>query len=146
MNTSSDFGFPDREDHEPSFPRSSDRTFGLVFTAMWAAIAIAPLRHGGSIRSWAALLGATFLLSSLLGPALLGPLNRRWHKLGRMLEKVTTPLIMGMLFFLTIVPLGFIMRLLKRDALQLKWDRGAASYWMPRQPPGPPPESMRDQF
>ena len=52
----------------------------------------------------------------------------------------------GLLFFVTITPIGFVMRLFGKDFLRLRMDRRAPSYWIDRQPPGPPPQSMKNQF
>ena len=146
MKTLSDLNFPERVIHGEGVSRSSDRAFGLIFTVFWNIVAVAPLRRGGSIRAWAIVLAAAFLFTSLIRPTLLGPLNQLWQRLGQLLQKLTNPIVMVVLYFSTIVPFALIMRLLKRDVLRLKWDRGVTSYWIPREPPGPKPESMKEQF
>lgn len=141
-----DVNFPEHLGHSARLRGSSDRVFGFVFAVFWSVVAIAPLRKGGSIRVWAGVFAAAFLVTGLIKPTLLGPLNQQWQRFGRLLQRITNPIIMAILFFSTITPFGLIMRLLNRDVLRLKWDRGAASYWIPRRPPGPPPGSMKDQF
>lgn len=141
-----DLNFPEHLGHSERLRGSSDRVFGFVFAVFWSVMAIAPLRKGGSIRVWAGVFAAAFLVTGLIRPTLLGPLNQQWQGFGRLLQRITNPIIMAILFFSTITPFGLIMRLLNRDVLRLKWDRGAASYWIPRRPPGPPPGSMKDQF
>jgi len=79
-------------------------------------------------------------------PALLAGLNRLWIKLGVLLGKVVGPIALGVLFFGVLTPLGAVMRLTGKDPLRRKHDPRAASYWMPREPPGPPPDSMINQF
>lgn len=79
-------------------------------------------------------------------PPALGPLNKLWLKLGLMLHKVVNPVIMAVIFYATVLPTGLIMRMLGKDLLRLKLKPGADSYWIPRQPRGPVPESMKDQF
>ena len=74
------------------------------------------------------------------------PLNRLWLKFGLLLYKVMNPLILGLLFFVTIMPIGLVMRAFGKDFLRLRLDRNAKSYWIDRTPPGPPPQSMRNQF
>ena len=91
-------------------------------------------------------LAAAFLLVALVYPRLLGPLNRLWLKFGLLLYKVMNPLILGLLFFVTIMPIGLVMRAFGKDFLRLRLDRTAKSYWIDRTPPGPPPQSMRNQF
>jgi hypothetical protein len=146
MKTSSDFNLPERIGHGDGLQGSSDRVFGLVFAVFFSLVALAPLRKGGPIRAWAVIFAAAFLVCGVVRPTLLGPLNQHWQRFGRLLQKLTNPIVMTILFFSTIVPFGLIARLLSRDALRLKADRGSATYWIPRDPPGPTPESMRDQF
>jgi hypothetical protein len=146
MKTSSDLDFPERVGYGEGLKRSSDRAFGLIFTVFWSIVAVAPLRKGGSVRIWAAILAAAFLVCVLARPALLGPLNRLWQRFARLLQTLTNTIVITILYFSTIVPFGLIMRLMNRDVLRIKWDRACASYWIPRNPPGPPPDSMKDQF
>jgi len=146
MKTLGDSNFPERLGHGDSPRGSTDRFFGLVFTAFWGVVAMAPLRRGGSIRAWAVVIAAAFLVTSLIRPTLLGPLNRLWQRLGQLLQVLTNPVVMAVLYFSTIVPFALMMRLLNRDVLRLKWDSRQTSYWIPRNPPGPRPESMKDQF
>ena len=146
MKNSSDASFPERFGYDDSPSGSTDRFFGLLFSVFWGVVAIAPLRRGGSIRAWAVVLAAAFLVTSLARPTLLGPLNQLWQRLAGFLQSLTNPIVMVVLYFSTIVPFALVMRLLKRDVLRLKWEPGRASYWIPRKPPGPQPESMKDQF
>ena len=74
------------------------------------------------------------------------PLNKAWTKLGLVLFKVVNPVVLGMIFVVTIVPIGLIMRALGKDPLRLKFDPSATSYWIERDPPGPAPETMGQQF
>jgi hypothetical protein len=82
----------------------------------------------------------------LLRPAVLNPLNRVWLKFGLLLHKVVNPAIMALLFYGTVLPTGLIMRAMGKDLLRLKREPDAASYWIVRAPPGPAPETMKDQF
>jgi hypothetical protein len=125
---------------------SSDRQFGLVFTGLFLMIAIAPLVRGHPSRPWALVVAAALLVISLARTDILRPLNVLWTKLGLLLQSVTSPVIIGLLFFAVVTPLAMLMRWVKRDPLRLHWDPGAQSYWLNRVPPGPPPESMKDQF
>jgi hypothetical protein len=117
-----------------------------MFSAFWGVVAMAPLRRGGSIRAWAMVLAAAFLVTSLMRPTLLGSLNQWWQRLGQLLQKLINPVVMVVLYFSTVVPVALIVRMLSRDVLRLKWDPGETSYWISRKPPGPRPESMKDQF
>ncbi len=124
----------------------SDRAFGFVFAAVFTIIALLPIIDGGGIRPWAAAAGVIFLVAALFFAKLLRPLNLAWHKFGLLLNKITTPLIMGLLFYTTITPIALIMRAMGKSPLDLKFDPEAESYWIKRDPPGPLPESMKNQF
>ena len=126
---------------------SSDRSFGLVFAGVFLVIAGWPsLFHGEMPRWWASGLAVAFALVALLKPALLAGLNRLWIKLGVLLGKVVSPIALGVVFYCVVTPIGAVMRLTGKDPLRLKLDAGADSYWIPREPPGPPPDSMTNQF
>jgi hypothetical protein len=132
-----------REEH---IEGSSDRSFGLVFAGVFIAVAVLPLFHGESVRWWAAAVAIVFALVALVKPALLAGLNRFWIKLGILLGKVVSPIALGILFYAVITPLGFVIRLTGKDPLRLKFAPDADSYWIPRDPPGPTPDSMTNQF
>jgi hypothetical protein len=125
---------------------STNRGFGLVFAAAFLVIAGWPLFHGESPRWWSCGVAAAFALIALTKPALLAGLNRLWTKLGILLGKVVSPIALGVLFYGVLTPVGLFMRLTGKDPLRQKRDPGAASYWLPRRPPGPPPNSMTNQF
>ena len=125
---------------------SSDRNFGLVFAGVFLLIGGAPLLHGEGLRWWAFGVAAVFAGAAALRPPLLAGLNRLWTKLGVLLGKIVSPVALGILFYAVLTPLGIAMRIAGKDPLRLKWDRDAGSYWIPREPPGPPPDSMTNQF
>ncbi len=125
---------------------SSDRSFGLVFAAVFLAGGLWPLLRGGTPRVWALVVAGAFLIASLARPSLLAPLNRLWTRFGLLLNKVTTPIVMGVLFYLVVTPTGLLMRLFGKDPLRLSRDQEADSYWIKREPPGPSPETMTNQF
>ena len=125
---------------------SSDRSFGFVFAAVFTLIGLWPLMGGGQVRIWALGIAAAFAVVVLARPGLLAPLNRLWTRFGLLLHKVVSPLIMGMLFYLTVTPIGLLMRAFGKDPLRLRPDPDAASYWIERDPPGPAPETMKNQF
>jgi hypothetical protein len=124
----------------------SDRTFGLVMAGALAAVTLLSGWHGGKLWPWTCGLAALFLASALLRPALLNPLNRAWLRFGLLLHKIVSPVVMALIFYGTVWPTGLVMRMLGKDLLRLKRQPDAGSYWIVRQPPGPAPESMRDQF
>lgn len=126
--------------------RGSERALGLVFTAFFLVVGCLPVFGGNAVRGWAIVVAAAFLAITLLRPDLLAPLNRIWTWLGLLLHRVVSPLVLGALFFLVVTPIAVLMRALGKDPLRLRFDRTAGTYWIERRPPGPPPESMRNQF
>lgn len=131
---------------EAEIPLGSDRSFGLVFAVVFSVIGLWPLLDGGEFRAWALGTALAFLVAALTMPRRLRPLNLLWFKFGMLLHHVVTPLVMGLLFFLTVTPVGLLMRATGKDPMRLRRDPAASSYWIARDPPGPSPESMKNQF
>jgi Saxitoxin biosynthesis operon protein SxtJ len=125
---------------------SSDRSFGLVIATFFLIVAFWPLIHAEPIRWWALGVAAVFAILALLWTAALAPLNKLWTKLGVLLYRVVSPIVLGLLFFVTVTPMALLMRILGKDPLRLRRDPNAASYWINRTPPGPAPDSMKNQF
>lgn len=131
---------------KPTLP--SERLFGSLFTAIFGALGA----YGYFYKGWTTGASVAWLVActvvglvTLLSPRLLAPFNLAWFKLGELMGKVVSPIILGIIFFLLITPVGLLGRLFGRDELRLK--RGtASSYWVERNPPGPPPESFKNQF
>jgi hypothetical protein len=123
----------------------SDRTFGLMMAAALSAVSVLNGWHLGRLWPWTSVAAVVFLLAACLRPSALHPLNLVWLKLGLILHRVVNPIVMGLLFYGTIYPTGLAMRMRGRDLLRLKRDPSADSYWIAR-PPGPAPETMKDQF
>ncbi|MEZ5935513.1 MAG: SxtJ family membrane protein [Alphaproteobacteria bacterium] len=140
---------------DESIEGSTDRGFGLTVGGILLAIALLRVGlgwwHSGEVVvgwfEWAlGVGGASLLLVGLVAPATLAPLNKVWTKLGLLLFKVLNPIVLAAIFLVTIVPIGLLLRVLGKDPLRLKFDPDAASYWIARDPPGPAPESMPQQF
>ena len=125
---------------------STDRSFGVVFAIFFALVTFWPLLHGRHIRLWAAGASLAFLLVALTIPAILHPLNAIWTRLGLLISKITNPIVTGLMFFVIFTPAALFMKALGKDLLNLKYDKTSKSYWILRDPPGPLPESMRNQF
>jgi hypothetical protein len=125
---------------------SSDRGFGLTIAAVLGLIGGVRLALGHPHSGWWLGAAAVMLLFAMAWPALLAPLNRAWLRLGGLLYRVTNPLVMGLVFFGTVMPIGLVMRALGKDPLLLRRDSQATSYWINREPSGPAPETMKRQF
>ena len=129
----------------PALP--SNRSFGLLFTAVFAGLA-----GYGFFRSGPSVFAGIWLLASVLvaavthwAPQALTPLNKAWFRLGALMGRVVNPLVFGLMFFGVITPIGFVTRVFGRDVLRLK-PRQVDSYWIDRVPTGPDPESFKNQF
>ncbi len=126
--------------------RGSDRGFGIVFAVVFVIIGLWPLLGDGGPRIWSLVIAGAFLAVALVRPRLLGPLNLIWFKFGMLLHHVVSPVILGLIFFVSVTPVALIMRVLGKDPLRLKMDPDTESYWLKREPPGPPPDSLKNQF
>ena len=126
----------------------SDRAFGLVFAGFFTIVGGVKLWAGHSMAwsgAWFAA-AAAMLLVALVVPRILRPLNILWFRFGLLLHRVVSPLVMGLMFYVAVTPVGLIMRLLGKRPLNLAFEPAAESYWIERRPPGPPPASMTNQF
>ena len=131
---------------EEAVERGSERSFGLVFAAVFALVGLWPLTGSNPVRLWSLALAAVFVLLALAAPRCLAPLNRVWFAFGELLHRLVSPLVMGFIFFVVVTPIGLAMRVLGKDPLKLRLEAESESYWVRREPPGPPPDSMRNQF
>ena len=121
---------------------SSNRSFGIVFFIIFFLIALYPLLSDQEIRLWALIISAIFLILGLLKSKLLTPLNKLWFRFGIFLGKIITPIIMGIIFFIVVTPIGLIMRLIGKDLLNLKYNK-EKSYWIEKVGPK---SKMKNQF
>ena len=121
---------------------SSNRSFGIVFFIVFLLIASYPLTYSGEIRVWSAIISLIFLILGLLNSKILTPLNKLWFKFGIFLSKIISPFIMGIIFFLVVTPIGLIMKLMRKDLLNLKHNKGK-TYWIEKKGPK---SKMKNQF
>ena len=109
---------------------SSNRSFGLVFFALFLIISLWPLINDAEIRIWSLIISIIFLLLGLFNSKILTPLNKLWFKFGIILGKFVAPIVMGIVFFLVVTPTGIIMRLAGKNLLGLKKDIKKNTYWI----------------
>tara|TARA_B100000214_G_C23919998_1_gene605556 strand:+ start:15 stop:383 length:369 start_codon:yes stop_codon:yes gene_type:complete len=108
---------------------SSNKSFGIVFFIVFLILAIYPLKNNGNIIIYLLIISFVFLALGLTNSQLLTPLNKIWFKFGIFLGKIVSPLVMGIIFFLLVTPIGILMRLFKKDLLNLKYN-SKKSYWI----------------
>ena len=121
---------------------SSNRSFGIVFFIVFLFIALYPLTYNGEIRIWSTIISIIFLILGLLNSKILAPLNKLWFKFGIFLGKIISPIIMGIIFFLVVTPIGLTMRIFGKDVLNLKYNKNK-SYWIEK---NGPKSRMKNQF
>ena len=121
---------------------SSNRSFGIVFFVVFLLIALYPIINSEEIRIWSLIISFIFIILGLLNSKILTPLNKLWFKFGLFLGKIVSPLIMGVIFFFVVTPIGLIMRMLGNDVLNLKQNKNK-SYWIKK---SGPKGRMKNQF
>ena len=121
---------------------SSNRSFGIVFFIVFLIIAIYPIFKSEDVRLWSLIISMIFLILGLINSNFLTPLNKLWFKFGIFLGKIISPVIMGIIFFLVVTPIGLIMRFLGKDVLNLKYHKNK-SYWIEK---NGPKSKMKNQF
>ena len=120
----------------------SNKSFGIVFFIVFLLVALYPLINNGDLRIWSFIIAIIFLILGLINSKVLTPLNKFWFKLGLLLGKVISPLIMGIIFFLVVTPTALIMRIIGKDLLNLKFNN-KKSYWIEKTGPK---SKMKNQF
>ena len=111
---------------------SSNRSFGLVFFVVFLIVALWPLKSGEDIRIWSLALSIIFFILGVLNSKLLTPLNKLWIKFGIFLGTIISPIIMGIVYFLVVTPIGLFMRLLGKDLLKKDKVKNVSTYWIKR--------------
>ena len=120
----------------------SNRSFGIVFFIVFLIIALYPLLNSGEIRIWSIIVSLVFLLLGLINSKILSPLNKLWFKFGIFLGKIISPLVMGIIFFLVVTPIGILMKIFKKDLLNLNYNNNK-TYWIEK---SEPKSKMKNQF
>ncbi len=119
----------------------SNITFGILFFIFFLIIGLYPLKSGGVIRIWSIVLSLVFLIITISRPNLFTFLNKLWIKFGILIGKIISPIVMGLVFFCVITPIGMLVKILKKDVMGLK--KEATSYWINRKDKI---QSMKKQF
>ena len=120
----------------------TNRSFGIVFFLIFIIISLYPLLNAENIRIWSLIISIIFLVLGLINSKLLNPLNKIWFTFGLLLGKIISPIIMGIIFFLVVTPIALFMKLLKKDLLNLKFNK-KNTYWIEK---SGPKSKMKNQF
>ena len=121
---------------------SSNRSFGIVFFIVFLAIALYPLIYSDNLRIWSLIISLVFLVLGIMNSGILTPFNILWMRFGIFLGKIVSPIIMGLIFFFVVTPTGLIMRIFKKDLINLKFNKDK-SYWIEK---NDPKSKMKNQF
>ena len=111
---------------------SSNRSFGILFSIVFAIIAFWPIINGNPLRLWSIPISVIFLVLGLLNSKLLNPLNIVWVKFGELLGRIIAPIVMAIIYFIIVTPIGLFMRLIGKDLLNIKFSKNK-SYWTKRE-------------
>ena len=111
---------------------SSNRSFGLVFFVLFLIVALWPLKYEEDIRLWSLVLSIIFFILGVLNSKLLTPLNKLWFKFGIFLGLIVSPIVIGIVFFLVVTPIGVFMRFLGKDLLKTIKVKNISTYWIKR--------------
>jgi hypothetical protein len=134
-----------RDGSQPVKP-GSEKSFGLVFAAAAFVIGALPMLGGTAPVWWLFAVAAAFAIVVYAAPAVYRVPNLWWFRLGNLLAAVVGPVAVAIVYVTTVIPTGLLMRAMGKDPLRLRRDPAATSYWIDRRPPGPPPQSLRNQF
>ena len=107
----------------------SNRIFGLVFSIVFLIIALWPLKNGYEIRNWSLIVSVIFFILGLINSKILTPINKIWFRFGLLLGKIVSPLVMGIVYFIVVTPIGLLMRIFGKDILNLK-KNNKNTYWV----------------
>mgnify|MGYP001247487203 CR=1 FL=1 len=121
----------------------SIKSFGIVFFFVFIIIALYPLLNNHEIRVWSLIIGFIFLILGLINSPLLKPLNLIWFKFGLFLGKFISPIVMGIVYFIVVFPTFLLLKIFKKNYLNLKYDRNRSSYWINVKDKN---STMKDQF
>ncbi len=121
----------------------SNKSFGIVFFVVFLIIGLYPLIYNNNPKILSLIISAIFLFLGLINSKLLTPLNKAWFIFGIFLGKIVSPFIMGIIFFLVVTPIGFIMKILGKDLLQLKFNKNVQTYWIEK---SDQKSKMKNQF
>ena len=122
---------------------SSNKSFGIVFFVFFLILSLYPLLNKEKLNLLFLIFSITFLILGILNSKILTPLNKVWFKFGIILGKIISPIIMGIIFFLVVTPVGLLMKILGKDLLKLKYNKKDNTYWIEK---NGPKSKMKNQF
>jgi hypothetical protein len=140
------FGAHEFQSRDEVVKVSSDRNFGLIFAGLFALIGSLSLYHASSRWHYWFLLAIALTVVALAAPSALAPTNRLWSKFGLLLHRVVSPVMLAIMFYGFLTPIGFLMRTTGKDPMRQKLEPATKSYWIVRDPPGPTAGTFRNLY
>tara|TARA_B110000971_G_C19982850_1_gene488172 strand:- start:276 stop:665 length:390 start_codon:yes stop_codon:yes gene_type:complete len=122
--------------------KKNNITFGMLFFILFLVFGLHPIISNGTIRIWSIIASLVFLIITIIKPNLFSFLNKLWIKFGILLGKIISPIVMGLVFFFVVTPIGIFVKILKKDIMSLKKEK-TSSYWIDREDKL---QSMKKQF
>ena len=123
--------------------KSTNRSFGLLFFIVFLILGVWPLKNGANLNIYLISISGIFLILGLVNSKLLSPFNKSWIKLGEVLGMIIAPIVMAIVYFIFLTPISFLVRLVGKDLLSLKFNKKENTYWIIRKKNI---GSMRKQF
>ena len=112
--------------------KSSNRSFGILFFVVFLILGLWPLFKSQNPSIFFLCISAVFLILGILNSKLLSPLYIIWMKFADILAKIIPPVVMFSIFFIIVTPIGFFLKLIGKDIVNLKFDKKKKSYWIKR--------------
>lgn len=134
------------EPTEDQLKLPSNRSFGFVMATFFLIVAFLPLVHGKPVRGWVLILSVSLVFVAVYWPRVLAPFNRIWMRVGLLMHKIVSPIVLAAIFFLIVTPTGLLVRLVGKELLKKKLEPAAESYWVERQSNSTEANSMHNQF
>jgi hypothetical protein len=122
--------------------KNSNRSFGILFFVVFLTISLWPLLKENDLRIWSFIISILFLILSILNSKILSPIKRVWIRFGELLGKIISPIVLAVVFFIVVTPIGLFMKILRKDLLNIKFTKDK-SYWIKRDKDLGP---MKNQF
>lgn len=124
----------------------SERSFGLIFAAIFTVIGLFPILFGGHFRAWALITAGVLAAIALVAPIVLKPANILWMRFGQLMHKIVNPVLMGLVFFVAVLPTGLMLKLFGKDPMRRRFEADQSSYWITRTPDSQLKEHFDNQF
>ena len=115
--------------------KSSNRSFGVLFSIVFLLIAFWPVFNShnfNDIKIWSLIVSSILLILAIIKSKILTPFNIAWIKFGNLLGRIIAPIVLATLYFFVVTPIGLLLKLFKKDILNLSIKKDVKTYWLTR--------------